>query len=109
MDADAYFWIASVLKTNGGIGLDPGSHAMIAEKIAEQRERIRELEQQLTAAREREGDVKRYAFLRNDPPTNLCVRMARDGCQAIYTDGAELDAAIDAALSHEQAQQEAGE
>ena len=43
-------------------------------------------------------DAERYRFVRNDPPTSLCVRINRDGCSALYTDGEELDAAIDAAL-----------
>jgi len=44
-------------------------------------------------------DAKRYRFLRNDPPSSLCVRIDREGCKAIYTDGEILDAAIDAALA----------
>jgi len=47
--------------------------------------------------RELEADAARYRFLRNDPPSSLCVRIDREGCQAIYTDGELLDAAIDAA------------
>lgn len=43
-------------------------------------------------------DAERYSWLRNDPPTSMCVRIKREGYAALYTDGAELDAAIDAAM-----------
>jgi hypothetical protein len=45
-----------------------------------------------------EANARRYLFLRDDPPTWLCVRINRDGCNALYTDGSELDAAIDDAM-----------
>jgi hypothetical protein len=45
-----------------------------------------------------EADAIRYRFLRDDPPNSLCVRIDREGCAAIYTDGDILDAAIDSAM-----------
>jgi hypothetical protein len=48
--------------------------------------------------RELEADARRYRFLRDDPPNSLCVRIDREGCAAIYTDGDILDAAIDSAM-----------
>lgn len=46
-----------------------------------------------------EADARRYLWLRHDPPSSCCVRIDREGCKAIYTDGEQLDAAIDAHLS----------
>jgi len=47
-----------------------------------------------------EGDAGRYGYLRNDPPSELCVRywayLAEDN---IYVDGFNLDMAIDAAIA----------
>jgi len=45
-----------------------------------------------------DANARRYLFLRDDPPTWLCVRINRDGCNALYTDGAELDTFIDDAM-----------
>ena len=44
-------------------------------------------------------DAARFRFLRNDPPTSMCVRINREGCAALYTDGETLDEAIDAAMN----------
>ena len=46
------------------------------------------------------ADAERYRWLRNNPPTSLCVRQDRAtafNTTAVYIDGQNLDAAIDAA------------
>jgi hypothetical protein len=53
-------------------------------------------------------DAARYRWLRNDPPSSFCVRIDREGCHAIYTDGEILDATIDAAMSADATQETQG-
>ena len=47
-------------------------------------------------------DAKRYRWLRDDPPIELCVRARNEFGESVYLDGAELDAAIAAAYKKRQ-------
>lgn len=52
------------------------------------------------------ADAERYRWLRDDPPTDLCVRSTSRHGNMVYVDGSVLDRAIDAAI--DAARQEKG-